>query len=398
MLRLLGELNERGHTIIIVTHDAGVAAQARRVIVMKDGHVVSDPGTPAGHSPAAYDLVRPPQGSGLQRAVQQWREAVQTAWAALCGSRLRSTLSMLGISIGIASVVSIVALTDAARRSIESDVASFMSGRIAVWRGNSALPPGAQSKPFLPAEIDTLRALPGVVGVNLDRQSQLTARQGSRDAQVTARSAGPQTLAARKLRILEGRYFSALDQRDDAQVAVIDRKAREILFKPDESPIGRRLMLMLGGMPQGAAGDRRRRGGQRRGADLGRQLAGGGVRSRDHLPAQDRRACGLRWIRPAARPRHAARPRSGAARPPAACAARSRRLFDVERRRGIPQVHQHHRQPGGGVCRRGCHRVAGGRRGRDEHHAGLGVGAHARDRHPHGRGRATCCCSSWWRP
>jgi macrolide transport system ATP-binding/permease protein len=253
MLRLLGELNARGHTVIVVTHDAGVAAQARRVIVMKDGHVVSDPGTPAGHSPAAYDLVRPPQGSGLQRAVQQWREAVQTAWAALCGSRLRSTLSMLGISIGIASVVSIVALTDAARRSIESDVASFMSGRIAVWRGNSALPPGAQSKPFLPAEIDTLRALPGVVGVNLDRQSQLTARQGSRDAQVTARSAGPQTLAARKLRILEGRYFSALDQRDDAQVAVIDRKAREILFKPDESPIGRRLMLMLGGMPQGVA-------------------------------------------------------------------------------------------------------------------------------------------------
>jgi macrolide transport system ATP-binding/permease protein len=146
-----------------------------------------------------------------------------------------------------------VALTDAARRSIESDVATFLSGRIAVWRGNSSLPPGAQPKPFLPSEIETLRTLPGVTGVNLDRQAQLTARQGSRDALVTARSAGPQTLKARKLKIVEGRYFSALDQRDHAQVAVIDKKARDSLFKPDESPLGRRLMLTLGGTPEGAA-------------------------------------------------------------------------------------------------------------------------------------------------
>ncbi len=252
MLRLLGELNARGHTVIIVTHDASVAAQAHRVIAMKDGRIVSDPGTPAGHVGAAFDATPPKQGGRLQRAAVQWREAVQTAWAALRASRLRSALSMLGISIGIASVVSIVALTSSARRSIESDVASFMSGRIAVWRGNAGLPPGSQPKAFQPAEIDSLRALPGVTGVNLDRQSQLTARQGSRDSQVTARSAGPQSLAARKLKIVAGRYFNALDQRDDTQVAVIDKKARDSLFKPGESPVGRKLMLMLGGMADGA--------------------------------------------------------------------------------------------------------------------------------------------------
>jgi len=253
MLRLLSELNARGHTVIIVTHDANVAAEARRVITMKDGRIVSDPGTPAAHVPAAPGIAPPPQGGRLQRAVVQWREAVQTAWAALRASRLRSALSMLGISIGIASVVSIVALTGAARRSIESDVASFMSGRIAVWRGNPALPPGSQPKPFMPAEIDSMRALPGVAGVNLDRESQLTARQGSRDARIAVRSAGLQTLKARKLKVVEGRYFSALDLRDDVQVAVIDKKARDTLFKPGESPLGRSLMLMLGSLPDGIA-------------------------------------------------------------------------------------------------------------------------------------------------
>jgi len=253
MLRLLGELNERGHTIIVVTHDANVAAHARRVITMRDGLVVSDAGTPAGHAARAPEAAPVARVNRLQRIAVQWREAVQTAWSALKGSRLRTALSMLGISIGIASVVSIVALTSAARHSIESDVASFISGRIAVWRGNAALPPGAFAKPFQPAEIDSMRALPGVIGINLERESQLTARQGSRDAQITARSAGAQTLKARKLKIIAGRYFNELDQADSAQVVVIDKKAREALFKKDEDPVGRTVMLTLGGSVDAAA-------------------------------------------------------------------------------------------------------------------------------------------------
>ena len=253
MLRLLGELNARGHTVIIVTHDHNVAAQARRVISMRDGLVVTDAGTPAGHQPKHPEPPPAARSNRLQRTFVQWREAVQTAWSALKGSRLRTALSMLGISIGIASVVSIVALTSAARQSFESDLASFISGRIAVWRGNSGLPPGAQPKPFLPAEIESLRALPGVVGTNLERQAQMTVRQGSRDAMMFVKTGGPQTLTARKLRVAEGRYFNTLDLRDSAQVVVIDKKARDGLFKKGESPIGRTLMLTLGGAPDPAA-------------------------------------------------------------------------------------------------------------------------------------------------
>ncbi|MGE1095321.1 macrolide ABC transporter permease/ATP-binding protein MacB, partial [Pseudomonas zeae] len=61
MLRLLEELNQRGHTIILVTHDAAVAAHARRVIELKDGKVVADNGTPAGHvAPAELPSDAPP--------------------------------------------------------------------------------------------------------------------------------------------------------------------------------------------------------------------------------------------------------------------------------------------------------------------------------------------------
>jgi macrolide transport system ATP-binding/permease protein len=251
MLRLLSELNAQGHTIILVTHDSNVAAQARRIIVFKDGRVQSDAGTPPGHTAPTSESPPPLQSSRLQRVLVQWREAVQTAWSALKGSRLRTALSMLGISIGIASVVSIVALTSAARHSFESDLAGFISGRIAVWRGNPGLPPGAQPKAFTSGEIDSLRALPGAIGVNIDREIQLTARHGSRDAMMSAHGAGPQTLRANKLKVVQGRYFSPLENIDASSLAVLDIKARDALFKPGESVLGKTVLLALGGVPPG---------------------------------------------------------------------------------------------------------------------------------------------------
>jgi len=253
MLRLLKELNERGHTIILVTHDAAVAAHARRVIELKDGKVVADNGTPAGHQtpaelPSDAPLVK--EGGRLRRIQVQWREAVATALLALKGNRLRTALSMLGISIGIASVVSIVALTTAARASIETDLSSLISGRIPVWRGNPSLPPGAVAQPFRPHEIDSLRALAGVKGVTLNRQMQLTARHQSRDAMLEAVGGDANTLKARKLKIVQGRYLSAMDFETRSQVVVLDEKARDALFKKGESPVGKLVFVNpMGGVP-----------------------------------------------------------------------------------------------------------------------------------------------------
>ncbi|MGQ3053575.1 MAG: ATP-binding cassette domain-containing protein [Roseateles sp.] len=252
MLRLLEELNQRGHTIILVTHDAAVAAHARRVIELKDGKVVADNGTPAGHvAPAELPSDAPPvkRSAWPGRWLVQWREAVATALLALRSNRLRTALSMLGISIGIASVVSIVALTTAARDSIESNVASMMSGRIPVWSGNPTLPPGVQAKPFRPNEIDSLRALDGVRGITLNRQMQLTAHHRSRDATVQAVAADANTLKGRKLKVVQGRYFSAMDFEAHNQVLVLDEKARDALFKKGQSAIGQVVLLQLGGGP-----------------------------------------------------------------------------------------------------------------------------------------------------
>ncbi|MFN7725845.1 MAG: ATP-binding cassette domain-containing protein [Rubrivivax sp.] len=246
MLRLLQELHAAGHTIILVTHDPSVAAHAARVIELRDGLVVRDDGTPAAHTPCALPEPEAPpvqQGGWLRRLQVQWREALATAWLSLRGNRLRTFLSMLGISIGIASVVSIVALTGAARSTFEGEFMSVMSGKIWIWRGNKDLPPGAEAPAFRLTEIDALRSLPGVASVQGERQMPALLRHRARDASLQARGADAGTLFERKLKVDSGRYFNGYEIAEGAQVLVLDEQSKQALFKDNESPVGKTVLL-----------------------------------------------------------------------------------------------------------------------------------------------------------
>lgn len=253
LLKLLRELNERGHTVIIVTHDAQVASHARRTIELKDGRVVRDDGTPAGHRPPADapESHAPSAGGWLRRVQVQWREALSTAWLSLKGNRLRTALSMLGISIGIASVVSIVALTNAARTTFEGEFASQFVGKIWFWTGNPELPPGLQPPLFTPNQVHALASLPGVANVFRERQTGVSARFGARDVISQAQAGGPQLLKERKLRIKEGRDFAPFEQTGGAQVVLLDQETAKKLFKEGQSPVGKTIFL---GAMAGAAG------------------------------------------------------------------------------------------------------------------------------------------------
>lgn len=245
LLALLAELNAAGHTIILVTHDREVATHAHRVIELKDGKVIADNGTPAGHRPPPSSDAQPRRGgSRFARWQLQWREALATAWASLRGNRLRSALSMLGISIGIASVVSIVALTSAARSVFEGEFRSLMSGVIWIWAGNNdGVAGGAPPPPFPLTQIDALRSVPGIRDVQPERQMAALLRHKSRDGSVQLRGADAGTLRDRKLRVDRGRFFSAAELAGAAQVLVLDEQAAKALFRDNESPIGKQVLV-----------------------------------------------------------------------------------------------------------------------------------------------------------
>ena len=249
LLALLGELNAMGHTVILVTHDDQVASHARRIIELRDGRVLRDcpltatprPATP-GEEPALLPATR-----GKAHWLAPWREAVAMSLAALSGNRLRSALSMLGVSIGIAAVITITTLGQAARSQVQNSARQASPSKLTVRQGNRAMTLGAAPRPLTMRDAAALRSLPGVTAVVPNYSTQASVRYGRFDEMMTVNgvAVGDVTLGGQV--IAQGRDISAQDLETRAQVAVLDRVAKEILFAPGEPVLGRK--VLVGALP-----------------------------------------------------------------------------------------------------------------------------------------------------
>jgi macrolide transport system ATP-binding/permease protein len=245
LLTLLGELNAMGHTVILVTHDAEVASHARRIIELRDGRVVRDAvvtTAPRAATPGE-EPARLPTARGPAHWLAPWREALAMSLAALSGNRMRSALSMLGISIGIAAVISINALGEAARSGVRHSAQEASASKLDISQGNRKLLPGAVTQPLTLRDVMALRSLPGVTAVVPHYASSATARHGRRDDAATVNGIAVGDIGLGNQTIAQGRDISAQDQQNAAQVAVLDRVARDVLFAPGEPVLGQKVMV-----------------------------------------------------------------------------------------------------------------------------------------------------------
>jgi macrolide transport system ATP-binding/permease protein len=249
LLTLLGELNALGHTVILVTHDAEVASHAQRVIELRDGRIVRDAALATAPRPAApgREPAPLPPARGPAHWLAPWREALAMSLAALSGNRMRSALSMLGISIGIAAVIGINALGDAARSGVQRSAQEATASKLDISQGNRKLLPGTATQPLTLRDVTALRSLPGVTAVVPHYSSQAPARHGRHDDAVTVNGVAVDDLGLSGLTITQGRGIEARDMEASAQVAVLDRVAREVLFSPGEPVLGQQ--VIVGALP-----------------------------------------------------------------------------------------------------------------------------------------------------
>src|SRR5690606_30069897 len=119
VMALLHELHRKGHTIILITHDAQIAGEAERVIQLRDGRIVSDSGVKAqaGARPAAA----PGQG-GTIGLLPDVLEAARMALRSLRVNLFRTCLTLLGIVIGVGAVVAMLAIGDGSKREVLSRI------------------------------------------------------------------------------------------------------------------------------------------------------------------------------------------------------------------------------------------------------------------------------------
>src|SRR5690606_35649089 len=139
VMRILRELNAKGHTVILVTHDHNVAKNTTRIIEISDENIISDlPNVPEVEDGfEKQQLIRSEQKkiSSWRSAVDRLGEAFRMALLAMNAHRMRTFLTMLGIIIGIASVVSVVALGNGSQKQILENISSLGTNTITVFQG-----------------------------------------------------------------------------------------------------------------------------------------------------------------------------------------------------------------------------------------------------------------------
>ncbi|WP_026783714.1 MacB family efflux pump subunit [Pleomorphomonas koreensis] len=254
VLRILEELNAEGKTIIIVTHDMNVARRARRIIELSDGVIISDrTNTPEQPAPAptapaaAIELKR--RGGGLRSLVDRFREALRMAVLAMAAHRLRTFLTMLGIIIGIASVVSVVAIGQGTQQQVLANISNLGTNTLEIFAGRSfGDTRSARITTLVAADAEALARQSYVAAVTPTVSTSKTLRVGSQEASALVNGVGEQYFSARGTKLAEGSFFDAGSVRARATDVVIDENTRKTLFADSpRSPVGQ--VLLIGNVP-----------------------------------------------------------------------------------------------------------------------------------------------------
>lgn len=235
VLSILEELNADGRTIIIVTHDPKVAARARRVIEISDGRIIADrqnrPETPA----AVRD--RSARGASALPG-SAFREALRMALVSMRAHKLRSFLTMLGIIIGIASVVSVVALGEGSRQQVLANISSLGTNTLEVFPGRDfGDMRSGRIKTLVAADAEALGRLSFVAAATPGTAATATIRFGGTEASAQISGVGADYFAVTGSAIVAGRSFGQAAVDRMAQEVVIDTNTRDSLF-PDRADGG----------------------------------------------------------------------------------------------------------------------------------------------------------------
>lgn len=244
LMDVLHQLHTAGHTVIIVTHDRDVARQAQRIIEISDGRIISD----EQHVAVRQASALPDQDNGRASLGRSLHESVRMAWRSLLGHRMRAFLSMLGIIIGIASVVSSMAVGEGARQAIMSEIGKLGSTTLEIRPGTGwgSKRPDMERALSLD-DVRSLQALPWIMGVSPVVSSTTLAVRKGLDSSLMLSGVSQDFFSLQGLRFVEGNGFTARDVAEGEPVLILDETGRDTLFPGGENALGE--IVQIAGAP-----------------------------------------------------------------------------------------------------------------------------------------------------
>jgi len=249
---------EQNVTIVVVTHESDVAAYANRIVTMRDGEIASDeqvvhPEAPSVSSPAVAttgsDRVFHPADARETPAIPVagfWTFGMMilaAAAQAIGRNKMRSALTMLGVFIGVAALIVMVAVGDGANDAVRKQIESLGTNLVVIQSGalrTGGIRAGAGSASTL--TIQDARAIrrenPAVAAVGYLIRQQGQIQYGSNNWTTNIQGVSTTYPAITNWRIAAGRTITSDDASTAGLVVVIGQTVFHQLFGPTENPIG----------------------------------------------------------------------------------------------------------------------------------------------------------------
>ncbi len=257
VMALLQDLAERGHTVLLITHDRDVAANADRILEIKDGSIIADSGgsqpkprarAKQGGSAAVVDA--PWAGSASQNRAHAASpltgglEALRMAIRSLRANLLRTVLTLLGIVIGVGSVIAMLAIGEGATQQVVDRIGRMGSNLLVVRAGTpSQRGPRSGATTLVLSDVEELKRVDNVLAAVPESQGNVTVRYGSLDVRTQVTATSPDYPLTRDWPVARGVFFEAEDLDNYATVAVLGQTVVNNMFPDGEDPIGRYVLL-----------------------------------------------------------------------------------------------------------------------------------------------------------
>lgn len=237
VLSILHELHREGHTIIMVTHDKDIAAQANRIIEIKDGEIIGDVQKTAVKSAVAnHGVFKTRFGFSKEQLFEAFRMSVN----AIIAHKMRSLLTMLGIIIGITSVISVVALGNGSQQKILSNINGLGTNTMNIFNGTGFGDRWAVHMQNLTVnDAFALEKQSYIQNVTPNNATSGLLIYGNRSFSSTnLRGVGEQFFDVEGQKLLQGRLIMPQDIADNEAVVILDVKSKKAIFA-DDNPIGK---------------------------------------------------------------------------------------------------------------------------------------------------------------
>jgi macrolide transport system ATP-binding/permease protein len=253
MMALLAELNRRGHTVVLITHDREVAAHAHRTVELHDGRIVGDSAAspdrvPIVAQPAAAPAPLSPRSptpvpARRPRLAPVLATTLHLALRSMRAHVLRTLLTLLGIVVGVGAVVTMLAVGDGARQSVVSRISAMGTNLLVVRPGAPGQRGAGGINTLVEADAAAIAAMPGVLSALPETQGSTTLRAGGISYQTQLLATTPELPLVRNWPVALGTFLTVADQRRYAAVAVLGRTVAELLFPGEPDPVGRHLLM-----------------------------------------------------------------------------------------------------------------------------------------------------------